>query len=223
MKRVLFSVLIFSFFATNAFANCITDILFNRDCSVFFGHATADMDVNGSIVDTNEECHGIKPGDKNAVMAGGETFYDIGKNFKVCTKMFLVCSGSHKIDQTSPLGRKIGGNFHSGLIPAMAGVSYNRNISEKFSLNGKLFLGYGATFFGSHAYVIENGKKNYYKHTSKIGCCFVSDLSVGAEYVLTKRYKLGLDVGYRFTPKTTISDDIKLDFSGLTAALSCAF
>jgi hypothetical protein len=46
---------------------------------------------------------------------------------------------------------------------------------------------------------------------------------VGAEYVLTKRYKLGLDVGYRFTLETTIAEDIKLDFSGFTTALSWSF
>jgi hypothetical protein len=220
------------FFATIAFANCITDavdVWFNKmDCTVFWGYSTADMNVNGSIADIDEESHGIKPENKNALMIGTGASCDIGGNFKVCTKMFLVHSGFREIDQKTPKGKKIGGNFHSGLLPIMAGVSYNRNISEKFSLNGKLFLGYGAAFFGSHAYVIENDEngvehKNRYKYIYESGICFVSDLSIGAEYVLTKKYKLGLDVGYRFTPTTTILEGTKLDISGFTAALSCSF
>ncbi|MDR3071360.1 MAG: hypothetical protein LBU29_02025 [Endomicrobium sp.] len=234
MKRILFSVLIFSFFATNAFANRITDaadIWFNKSVGrVFMGYATADINVNGSVVDiAKEERPEIKSKCKDALMVGVENFCDVGcGNFKVGVNVSGLFSVPHEIDQKTSQGKKIGGNFSSVLFPAMIGASYNRNISEKFSLNGRLFLGYGTALFSSRTYVIEKDKdgvehKNYYKHIFKDGICFVSDLSVGVGYALTKKYKLGLDVGYRFTPKTTISEDIKLDFSGFTATLSCTF
>jgi outer membrane scaffolding protein for murein synthesis (MipA/OmpV family) len=63
---------------------------------------------------------------------------------------------------------------------------------------------------------IDNDSDSY----SKTKGCFVSDLTVGAEYSFTEKLALGLDLGYRFASKPKISDDIELDFSGLTSALS---
>ncbi|MCA6073225.1 MAG: hypothetical protein LE178_06880, partial [Endomicrobium sp.] len=60
------------------------------------------------------------------------------------------------------------------------------------------------------------------------GGCFVADISIGAQYWLTKRLGLGLDLGYRFTPETEIEGKkIRqkriVDFSGLTTKLSLSY
>jgi hypothetical protein len=49
--------------------------------------------------------------------------------------------------------------------------------------------------------------------------CFIGELSTSVQYLFTKRFGVGLDVGYRYTPEITPSKDIKIDFSGPTFAL----
>jgi hypothetical protein len=135
----------------------------------------------------------------------------------------------------------------SSLVPIMFGGSYNKNISDKFSLNGKLFFGYGLIKHklksdDHRTEAIEaTGIKETVRQKSTLdlnGGCFVADMSIGAQHWLTKRLGLGLDLGYRFTPKTELKgkwrnervargeeeeDRKKVDFSGLTAKLSLSY
>ncbi|WP_374134086.1 hypothetical protein [Candidatus Endomicrobiellum pyrsonymphae] len=120
-------------------------------------------------------------------------------------------------------------SFDFSLVPIMFGGSYNRNISEKFSLNGKLFFGYGLIKHkAKKVWRDELGERREKTFLDIDGGCFVADISIGAQYWLTKRLGLGLDLGYRFTPETEIEgkkiwQKRKVDFSGLTTKLSLSY
>ena len=105
----------------------------------------------------------------------------------------------------------------------MIGGGYNKSIGKNFNLNGKSFL--GCSFVHVHP------KEIPYTISSKIFDVvprFVGELSMGIQYLFTKRFGLGFDVGYRFVPEITIQDvkgtkDIKIDFSGATFALGLSY
>jgi hypothetical protein len=128
--------------------------------------------------------------------------------------------------EVSDVTNKVG----TSLIPIMVGGEYKKNISEKISLNGKLFAGYGLISFDYEyksdykVYRISDGSLAYREEDKndkdETKGCFVADISVGTEYSFTKKWGLGIDVGYRFTPKTKVEDGFKVDFSGLTTALN---
>jgi hypothetical protein len=50
--------------------------------------------------------------------------------------------------------------------------------------------------------------------------CSILDSSIGVEWFFTKRFGVGFDFGYRFTPEISPSKNIKLDFSGAIFALN---
>ncbi|GHT47327.1 hypothetical protein AGMMS49936_07840 [Endomicrobiia bacterium] len=120
------------------------------------------------------------------------------------------------------------------LVPVMLGGSYNQKINEEFSLNGKLFLGVGfintttCRYNGSldHLYCKFESESNLMmlpnSSVKKSARCFVANPSIGVQWVDEKNTKLGLDVGYLYTPATKSGfKDSKLDFSGFTVNI-CA-
>jgi hypothetical protein len=46
------------------------------------------------------------------------------------------------------------------------------------------------------------------------------DFLIGAEYFLTMRFGVGVEVGYRYTPEIEPLKDIKLDLSGVVWILN---
>jgi hypothetical protein len=146
-----------------------------------------------------------------------------------------IINTSHIVVKTAAKLHDVKADVKISLIPIMVGGSYNKNISEKFSLNGKLFCGVGLINFESNCsfcyFVLHETQKKWHRHNmvqmySEIdenSCCFIADFSVGPQYSFTKRFSIGLDLGYRFTPTTTMPKDIKLDFSGFTSTLSLSY
>ncbi|GHT37046.1 hypothetical protein AGMMS49593_03250 [Endomicrobiia bacterium] len=103
----------------------------------------------------------------------------------------------------------------------MPGMRLNYDINEKFSLNGKLFAGIaiascniGVDLSGK---VKDKLKKLKFK-TNDLGaiggCRFGMGVSIGAQYLFTEKFGLGLDLGYRPFPS---------DLSGFTAKLGLNF
>jgi hypothetical protein len=106
----------------------------------------------------------------------------------------------------------------------MFGGSYTKNISKKFNLNGKAFFGYAFVDFKSkNSFTNKNLNKKIDKELNKTTGCFISDFSIGVEWLFTKRLGTGFDVGYRFTPEVSPSKDIKLDFSGFVWSLGVSY
>ncbi|MCA6070974.1 MAG: hypothetical protein LE168_01070 [Endomicrobium sp.] len=167
---------------------------------------------------------------KDAFIVGADYLFDVSKAVKIGPRVaFLQSKAEQHVEQHITLDSGIINStsdtlFTSSLVPIMFGVSCNKDISEKFSLNWKLFLGYGLVFAGDRTTI---GGKNIKKlDVDKSGGCFVSDISMDAQYWLTKRFGLGLGLGYRLTSKAELGDGLnktKLDFSGLTTKLSLSY
>lgn len=111
------------------------------------------------------------------------------------------------------------------IMPIMFGGSYSKDVSKNFSLNGKSFLGYAFVDFKSKNSFTnkEDPSKKIVKYLNKTTGCLILDFSIGAEWLFTKRFGIGFDVGYRFTPEVIPSKDIKLDFSGVLFALNLSY
>ena len=146
--------------------------------------------------------------------------YKVGARLGVIGKkinFILDCKGSPSIENNNSYCEIIA-------VPMMFGGSYSKNISEKFILNGKSFLGCTPINFKSkNSFTNKDSKEKIAKELNKTTVCFMLDFSVGAEYLFTKRFGIGFDVGYRYTPEITLSKDIKLDFSGATFALGLSY
>ncbi|GHT49294.1 hypothetical protein AGMMS49936_11900 [Endomicrobiia bacterium] len=113
-------------------------------------------------------------------------------------------------------------SMRTSLGSVMPGIRLNYDINEKFSLNGKLFAGIaiascniGVDLSGK---VKDKLKKLEFDKTDDLvaigGCRFGMDVSIGAQYLFTEKFGLGLDLGYR---------PLLLDFSGFTAKLGLNF
>ncbi|GHT34288.1 hypothetical protein AGMMS49592_4000 [Endomicrobiia bacterium] len=117
------------------------------------------------------------------------------------------------------------------LVPVMLGGSYNQKINKEFSLNGKLFLGIGFINTTTCQYDGDPAPDNTCELDSdlmmlpntsvkKSARCFVANPSIGVQYDISKDARVGLDVGYLYTPATKSGfKDTKLDFSGFTVNL----
>ncbi len=169
---------------------------------------------------------------ENAFILGMDGMKDINEKISVGGRVSYLTTNEGKIswnetykdpDYTNNYTESF--KINASLLSLMIGGKYTEKINDKLSLNGKLFLGYGIAKYKAESEFKQtdsNGRiDNYPKDSySKTKGCFVSDLTVGAEYSFTEKLALGLDLGYRFASKPKISDDIELDFSGLTSALS---
>ncbi|GHT57713.1 hypothetical protein AGMMS50233_11030 [Endomicrobiia bacterium] len=119
------------------------------------------------------------------------------------------------------------------LVPVMLGGSYNQKINKEFSLNTKLFLGVGFINTTTCQYDGDLAHDNTCRFKSesdlmmlpntsvkKSARCFVANPSIGVQYDTSKDARVGLDVGYLYTPATKSGfKDTKLDFSGFTVNL----
>ncbi|GHT40820.1 hypothetical protein AGMMS49921_02830 [Endomicrobiia bacterium] len=148
----------------------------------------------------------------HAFTVGMDYYFDNDKNVKHGFRVAYSRSG----EQITTFKRKSDGSTFDvpcriSTIYAMFGGRANYDISEKFSLNGKLFVGiakanhgFGLDFNG---YTVDLADKDD-------GYSLAADASVGVQYLFTKKFGLGLDLGYRPLP---------IDLSGFTAKLGLNF
>ncbi|GHT51200.1 hypothetical protein AGMMS49990_05020 [Endomicrobiia bacterium] len=153
----------------------------------------------------------------NVFAVGVDCFFGGDENVKHGLRAAYLQSGKRKIFM-SKNGVPIDGAScisSASLISVMPGVKASYDISEKFSLNGKLFAGIAKSNRVSGfnlKFAVGNVVNIYY--TYPFGYKFAMDMSVGAQYLFTKKFGLGLDLGYRPFPS---------GFSGFTAKLGLNF
>lgn len=163
---------------------------------------------------------GVPAGSSREPIYMGQASYlhDVGKGFKIGTK--LGAGGTNDVKfKTLPKGeinpKEVDGKYQILLRSAMLGGSYNQSINEKVSWNSKIFFGCSWIDF--------DFKPLNYTYRSRGISCFTSELSTGVQYLFTKRFGVGLDVGYKYTMEIEPLKDIKLDLSGVTFALGLSY
>jgi hypothetical protein len=183
---------------------------------------------------------------KNGFIIGVDYLAQINENMKIGGRFaFLnVTDGKFNVDYKTIKNNYDGSGgiftleyyekqvYEASLMPIMVGTSHSYSINERFTLNGKIFAGIG---FVSLKWRTEYSAKETYSNDptldetesdsssgEKYTGCFVTDISIGAEYSFTEKFGLGFDLGYRFTPKTEVDETglVKVDFSGVTTKLS---
>jgi hypothetical protein len=89
----------------------------------------------------------------------------------------------------------------------MLGGSYNESIGDKIDVNSKLFFGSGRANFKSEFSLKENKEIVDSKKINENADCFIAELSVGVRYFFTKtkKFGVGVDLGYRYIPKVVLS------------------
>ncbi|MDR2251262.1 MAG: hypothetical protein LBD98_00230 [Endomicrobium sp.] len=151
-------------------------------------------------------------------MQGISDDWKIGVKLGLAGSKFYLSREAYTSKQGEDIPKKEG-EFFSGFYAVMIGGSYNKSVSKKINLNGKLFFGYSRVKFISK----NSGIKSLPFIPTKQTTCFIAELSTGIQYLFTKRFGIGFDVGYRFTPKIEVSEAIKLNFSGVTGALNLSY
>ncbi|MDR0618136.1 MAG: hypothetical protein LBG23_05215 [Endomicrobium sp.] len=96
----------------------------------------------------------------------------------------------------------------------MVGGRYQTKISKNFEFNTKLFTGIGTYY--REGKVEGQQKEESYTTASLLGC----DLSVGMRYNFTRRFGMGVDLGYRYCCDIQHKTDDKFDLSGYQATLN---
>ena len=104
----------------------------------------------------------------------------INDKFKIGTRLSLtIINTSHIVVKTAAKLHDVKADVKISLIPIMVGGSYNKNISEKFSLNGKLFCGVGLINFKSNcSFVLHETQEKWHNKIDENSCCFIADFSV---------------------------------------------
>jgi hypothetical protein len=99
----------------------------------------------------------------------------------------------------------------------MFGGMYRTKISENFEFDTKFFIGNGLYYRRGKV----EGQKNQedYLTASCLGC----DLSTGMRYNFTRRFGLGLYLGYRHCLDIQHKTDDKFNLSGVQATLNFCF
>ncbi|GHT51197.1 hypothetical protein AGMMS49990_05010 [Endomicrobiia bacterium] len=231
MKKFSFlALLVLSVFATNAFAEGEVD--------VWGGYTRLDSDkeidkfvdnINDYLKKGSDGVSGFRGLDpelrdvykinnngstNNAFTVGVDYFFGNGENVKPGFRVAYLRSGEKKISM-SENGTVIDDIYlftRVSLASIMPGIRLSYDISEEFSLNGKLFAGIAVA-----DYNFKLGSKYESLDKSEISLgrtAFAMDMSVGAQYLFTKKFGLGLDLGYRPFPS---------GFSGFTAKLGLNF
>jgi hypothetical protein len=207
---------------------CITNVCAKDEVSAWVGISRIkSKDMNGMFSDRLNDIN-----EHFEIGVGGEGLeymHDIDNNFKIGArvgvtrkKVIFTPTPKGKLD----LSIKDNNSYCKIMImPMMFGGSYSRNIGRNFSLIGKSFLGYALVDFKSkNSFTLrDTSSEKIAKELNKTTGCFILDSSIGVEWLFTKRFGIGFDVGYRFTPEIEVSKAIKLNFSGVTVALNLSY
>jgi hypothetical protein len=132
----------------------------------------------------------------------------------------------------------------ASLIPLMVGGRYSTKITEKISLLGGTYLGYGLANFKSVVKFEQTGQPSQNVEVPADGSGFVGEISADVKYAITPNVSLGVNLGYRLAKidelKATkdapefnikkgdvIKDEngktIPADYSGLTIGVGLTF
>jgi hypothetical protein len=206
MKRFFIVWMVFLFFITNAFAE--------GEFSLRYGLSSMHLkDVSGAGISIDPSDTRFEKG-----LLGVDYMWDIFNSWKIGARLERACS-IVTFSPCCPLCRE--SRCRTSLQAVMVGGSYNKSISKKINLNGKLFLGYSSVHFKSERYYILTPK--YPKKIDERATCFIAELSIGMQYFFTKKFGAGVEVGYSYTPEINPLKDIKLDLSGVIGTLNFTY
>ncbi|MDR2067323.1 MAG: outer membrane beta-barrel protein [Endomicrobium sp.] len=143
---------------------------------------------------------------RNAWVIGSDPlFYDVSKNIILGFRTYFLTADRKEY--------KIG-NGGCNYWSIMVGGRYQTKISKKFEFNTKFFTGTGS--YDRKGKVEGQQKEESYTTASLLGC----DLSVGMRYNFTRKFGIGLDLGYRYCCDIQHKTDDKFDLSGYQATLN---
>lgn len=243
-KSLLFSLVILLLFIGNLFAEGGKFSLWGGYTTVNMKDANNIIDQVESAYTNILSDERIKI--KNAFIVGVDYFFNTNEYVSFGTRLAYLKTNEGKAKLKSESYSTVRNNagtltrlkfeenynvdINTSLLPIMVGSSIKKNLNDKFTINGKFFAGYGLISFeideteSEDVYDTNTGAKEYSETRntpySKNTGCLVTDISIGAEYSFTEKFALGFDLGYRYTPKTTIEGDFKVDFSGLSTTVS---
>jgi hypothetical protein len=211
------------------FLFCITNVYAKDEVSAWVGNSTVELKADKGIYDISLE-NNIKSNSSTFIAPSLvlEYMHGICNDYKIGARLGALYKD---INITFDLRKEGNLNIEDNnsycritVIPVMFGGSYTKKISRKFNLNGKAFLGCAFVDFKSkNSFTNKNSNEKIDKELNKTTGCFISDFSIGAEWLFTKRLTIGIDLGYRFTPEVAPSKDIKLDFSGFVWNLGVSY
>lgn len=205
---------------------CIPNVLAKDEVSAWVGVSSIQLkDVNGMFDDSLKKVK-LKDSPSNVPTIGLEYMHGICNNYKIGARLGVMGKEINVTPNRKDFPFIENNNSYCEIVtvPIMLGGSYSKSISKKISLNGKSFLGYAPINFKSkNSFTNTNTKEKIVKELNKTKGCFILDFSIGTEWLLTKRFGVGLDVGYRFTTEISPSKDIKIDLSGATFALGFSY
>ncbi|GHT63887.1 hypothetical protein AGMMS50222_03020 [Endomicrobiia bacterium] len=215
MKKFSFLVLlVLSVFSANVFAESEVDVWGGYARFGFDKKVDKSFSIIDSLSDESDE-HVTKRKIKGmldrAFTVGVDYYFGNGENVKPGFRVaYSQSCDTKKISVGSVNGDDAYVSIMASLGSVMPGIRLNYDINEKFSLNGKLFAGIAMTSYNIG--VDLSGKTNDLVAIG--GCRFAADVSIGAQYLFTEKFGLGLDLGYRPFPS---------DLSGFTAKLGLNF
>jgi hypothetical protein len=194
--RIFLSVLLFILtFTTNIFA--LGDISLSHN-TLF------QMRVKGVPAGSSRE---------SVYMVQASYLHDVGKGFKIGA--VLGAGGTNDVKFKDLQNSKDGKKYRILLCSAMLGGSYNQSLGEKVSWNSKLFFGCSWVDF-------EQSLNSTYRFIREISC-FTLELSTGVQYLFTKSFGVGVDVGYRYTSEIEPLKNIELDLSGVVGTFNLIY
>jgi hypothetical protein len=216
----IFLISSFLFIAINVFADA--------ELCPWIGRGTVYFkELSGTICDRISNGVTMKDFKNGRRSIGMDCLYNTEEDFKVGIRLACLDGGlkykKFTIEKESKKDVKLEGSYEASSFFMMYGGSYSKKISKKLNLNGKLFFGVNFINFKSEQSVFVENKNIDTKKVNEDVVCFVSDFSIGAECLFMKRFGLGFDVGYRFTPEVVPSKDIKIDFSGFVYNLGISY
>jgi outer membrane protein W len=218
----IFLIVVFLYIAMAAFGE--------GNICLWVGQGTVYFkDLSGTICDKIIAGVTMEDFENESGNIGIDCFYNTEEGFKIGMRLASLNGGlkykKFTTEKNSKKDVKLEGRYEASSIFMMYGGSYSKEISKKFSLNGKLFVGAAFVNFKSSQSISCEDKIVDNKELNEDQFCLASDLSLGIEWAFAKNWRLGFDVGYRFTPEIKMSEkeNIKLDFSGAVYNLGVSY
>jgi hypothetical protein len=254
MKKILIAVLVV------ALASIVYAEKLNLNISG--GYATVGMDdMNKTLQSTKEQFDlGIEEiknsggtGSTSLTKFGSGIFLAVDAGYEVLSGIsigpkivYLSCSQAKLTAEASFGGYsgKFEQTVDASLMPLMVASRYSTKITDKISLLGGTYLGYGLANLKSVVKFEQTGQPSQSVEVPADGSGFVGEISADVKYAITPNVSLGVNLGYRLAKidelKATkdvpefnikkgdvIKDEdgktIPADYSGLTIGVGLTF
>ena len=221
------------------------------------GYATVGMDDMNKILQSQKEQFDLMnyggTGSTSLTKFGSGMFLAVDAGYEVLSGIsigpkivYLSCSQAKITAEgsLSGLSFKIEQTVDASLMPLMVGGYYSTKITDKISLLGGIYLGYGLANLKSVARGEQTGQPSQSVEVPNDGSGFVGEISADVKYAIAPNVSLGVNLGYRlakidelkatkdvpeiYVKKGDVIKDangktIPADYSGLTIGVGLTF